>query len=175
MAVWSTVESCKSPMVRRLHAYWTSKRGDRPLPSRADIEPGEIKDLLPFILIADLVGELPRVRYRLVGTRVAAASGIELTGRFLDELVAADVENEWQGHYTRLRDEGRPLYGSATVPRLDGDLFRYEFGLFPLTTDGTAVTQSLAIEDYFELNERMYELRDQTHAWHLRPIRPKTT
>ena len=175
MAIWFTVDDCNSSLVRQLHQYWASKRGDRRLPRRADVDPGEIKDLLPYILIADLVGELPRVRYRLVGTKVAAASGIELTGHYLDEFVAGDVENEWQDYYGRVRDDARPLFGNATVPRLDGELFRYEFGLFPLTTSGTAVGQCIAIEDYFEMNDRMYELRDKTQPWHLRPIRPKTT
>lgn len=174
MAIWFTVDDCRSSLVRQLHQYWASKRGDGALPRRADIDPGEIKDLLPFILIADLIGELPRVRYRLIGTRVAAASGMDLTGRYLDELVAADSENAWQSHYTRLRDEARPQFGDARVPRFDGELFHYEFGIFPLSTDGTAVTQALAIEDYFDMNRNMHELRDQTQAWHLRPIRPKT-
>lgn len=173
MGFWFTAEDCKSSLVRQLHSYWDSRRGERALPSRADIDPAEIKDLLPFILIADLIGDLPRVRYRLVGTRVVAASGMDLTGRYLDELLAADVENAWQAHYTRMRDEARPLFGDVTVPRLDGEPFRYEFGIFPLSGDGGAVSQALAIEDYFEMNERMYELRDRTQAWHLRPVRPK--
>lgn len=174
MPAWHDVERCKSALIRRLHVYWDAKRGDRAIPSRADLDPAELKDLLPFILIADLTGEPLRVRYRLVGTKVAAASGIELTGRYLDELVPSDEENEWQSFYTRMHREARPLFGSAIVPRLDGERFSYEFGLFPLTTDGISVGQCISIEDYFEMNEKMYELRDQTQPWHFRPIRPKT-
>lgn len=175
MAVWFTVDECRSSMVRDLHRYWESKRGHRHLPSRADIDPGEIKHLLPFLLIADLIGDAPRVRYRLVGTRVVAASGMDLTGYYLDELESGEPNNDWQAYYRQVRDEARPMFGLATVRRLDGELFRYEFGLFPVTTDGLNVGQCIGIEDYFEMNDRLYELRDKMEPWHLGRLRSRTT
>lgn len=174
MAFWFDIESVTSPLVRALHGYWDRRRGARSLPARSDIDPAEIKNLLPYVLISELMGELPRVRYRLVGTTAAAASGVDLTGRFLDEMVAADVEDEWQSHYTRVRNERRPLFGTANVPRLDDELLCYAFGIFPLSDGGDAVAQCIAIEDYGTMNQRLGELQDKAQPWHYRPIRLKT-
>ena len=41
------IEDVPSSRARRMHQYWLDKKGERPMPARSDIEPTEIKDLLP--------------------------------------------------------------------------------------------------------------------------------
>jgi len=43
----------KSALVADLYAYWLKKRGDRLMPRRADIEPADIKPLLPSLFHPD--------------------------------------------------------------------------------------------------------------------------
>jgi hypothetical protein len=64
---------------RELYAYWQEKRGTRPAPERADIEPGAIRGALSdaFILALDRSTGHP---VRLAGTRVCALFGRELKG-----------------------------------------------------------------------------------------------
>ena len=51
-----------------------------------DIEPGDIKRLLPYISISDVIAEPFDLRYRLGGTAVVETSGYDFTGRFLHEM-----------------------------------------------------------------------------------------
>jgi hypothetical protein len=60
--------------------YWDSKRAGRRMPSRRDIEPTEILDLLPYVVLVDVEREPLDFRYRLVGTAVAARFGHDRTG-----------------------------------------------------------------------------------------------
>ena len=74
----------KHPSVRELFDYWNERRGRRPAPERADIEPGAIRRLLADTFILSFE---PRTGhpFRIAGTRVCALFGRELKGAaFLD-------------------------------------------------------------------------------------------
>ena len=43
------IEDVPSTRARRMHQYWLAKKDERAMPARADIDPSEIKDLLPRI------------------------------------------------------------------------------------------------------------------------------
>jgi len=64
---------------RELYAYWQERRGRRPAPERAEIEPGAIREVLSdaFILALDGAAHYP---FRLAGTRLCALFGRELKG-----------------------------------------------------------------------------------------------
>lgn len=69
------------PRIRRIWDYWDSRRGDRPMPARRDIDPLDIDaDLLPGILLTEVLPEEPWLRYRLVGTAQVALRGRDPTG-----------------------------------------------------------------------------------------------
>lgn len=165
MASWTDIGRTTALMVRQFHDYWLSKRGAAALPDRDLIDPSQIKPLLPNILIAEPSHPPFRVRYRLIGSRVAATAGMELTGRYLDELVAADAEDHWQAYYHQVWSEKIPVYGEVTVPTLHGDQFRYEFGIFPLSKGGDSVEQFIALEDYGGREPRLKQVEDKMTPW----------
>jgi hypothetical protein len=164
MASWTDIGRTTAPMVKQLHDYWLSKRGTAALPDRKLIDPAEIKSLLPNILIAEPSHPPFRVRYRLIGSRVAAASGIDLTGRYLDEMVSAD-DGEWQAYYHQVWSERIPIYGLVAVPTMHGDEFRYEFGIFPLSKGGETVEQFISIEDYGGREPKLRQIEDRMTPW----------
>ena len=70
--------------IRELFEYWNQRRGIRPAPDRADIDPAAIRSVLgdTFILCFDESAGYP---FRIAGTRVCAAFGRELKSEsFLD-------------------------------------------------------------------------------------------
>jgi hypothetical protein len=164
MAIWTDIGKSTAPLVRQLHDYWMSKRGSAAIPDRGLIDPAEIKLLLPNILIAEPSHPPFRVRYRLIGSRVAAASGIDLTGHYLDEMVSGD-DAQWQAYYHQVWSERVPVYGAVTVPTLYGDQFRFEFGIFPLSRGGESVEQFIAIEDYGGREIRLRQIDDTLAPW----------
>lgn len=73
-----------SPQGSEFLDYWLSLRDGRLLPDRAEFDPIEVKHLLPFIVIHELI-DPETIRLRLVGTAVVNQYGQESTGRnYLD-------------------------------------------------------------------------------------------
>jgi hypothetical protein len=62
----------------RLYRYWAEKRGTRRMPARADIDPADLREMLPNLALLEVTAT--GFRYRLVGTRVAEDLGRDMTG-----------------------------------------------------------------------------------------------
>lgn len=135
-----------SSRIRRLLSYWNQKRGDRAMATRDDIDPGEIRDLLPNIVMVDI--EVPfRVRYRLVGTRVADFNRIDFTGRYLDDL-HWDGLGRYSRAYRYACDHGVPVYGIDSWPLARDHHGRSEIVIMPLSLDGKLVDRCIGLEDF---------------------------
>jgi hypothetical protein len=143
------------PTIRQLHDYWTLCRGNRTMPRRADIDPADIRYLLPNIYLVDIERAPFRVRYRVVGTNAVEWQGHDFTGYYLDE-VRFNKPDEILALYRRAADEKMPTYRSTTWPMPNGITRAVETGVFPLSEDGEHVTQCLAIEDFEEFRDATY-------------------
>jgi hypothetical protein len=75
------------PRFRQLYDYWRDIRGPRAMPSRRDIDPLDLKELLGWLLLIDVEWAPLRFRFRLIGTEIVAIRGVDLTGRYLNESV----------------------------------------------------------------------------------------
>ena len=123
------------------------------MPRRADIEPREITRLLPYLQITELVDGGARIRYRLVGTRIVAAYGAELTGKYFDEVFAGDRLRFVEDNYRVMCREKRPIFvGSRYVSRKDIELFCYRL-VMPLSDDGSTINQVLTVMSFKYPNE----------------------
>jgi hypothetical protein len=139
----------RSELVRSLFDWWNAHRGDD-IPDRADLDPNDLKKLLPNLLISDVEQDPLRIRYRLVGTKVAEATGLNFTGMYLDQLMPVDPEEPWMNDYRSAFATRQPIYGISTVQMPVGATYVYEFGIFPLRNGGSSIAQFLGIEDYFD-------------------------
>lgn len=166
MPIWTNPEECLSDLVQILHAWWEAARCDADVPDRADLHPEEMKRLLPYMFIADAEHDPFRVRYRLVGTRAVEVTGFDITGHYLDELLSAESDQPWMDHYRRAYLTRKPLLGATTVPTSTGELFTYEFGIFPLRRGEETIDQFVAVEDYFGLVSKIVQLE----PWREKPV-----
>lgn len=69
--------------ILKIFEYWQSRLTGNCLPSRADILPGELRELLPFLFMADVTNTAPMgtgLHLRLAGTHIGRALGLDLTG-----------------------------------------------------------------------------------------------
>jgi hypothetical protein len=165
MPVWTEAGRCRSRLVLALNDWWCSKGGPPVVPDRSAVDPGELKGLLPHILIAEAEHDPFRVKYRLQGTKVTEITGLDITGHYLDELLSAEPDQPWEDHYLTVYRSRRPLFGLTTVPRSAGGTVDYEFGIFPLRHGGEPIAQFIALEDYFGLVGRI----DQIEPWRVSP------
>lgn len=154
----------RSRRIAALHAYWNDKRGTRAMPARRDIEPAEIKALLPYLELADILRQPFRVYYRVVGTELVHRVGFDYTGAYLDELsFGTDDETAWSRLFEQLCRERAPLCGVSTFPYRPDCTITHEVAIFPLSSDGETVDKILNIEDY--LDPPRFGLAP---GWHLR-------
>jgi hypothetical protein len=82
------------PSVRAVYDYWRTKRGNRLMPSRKEIDPADLKPCLPSIILLDVVPDARRFVYRLVGTKEVAERGYDPTGRPVSEAFFAKTAEE---------------------------------------------------------------------------------
>jgi len=134
--------------VDRLHAYWQDRRRGHSVPLRRDIDPGDLKDLLPYIIIAEVHRDPLRVRYRLGGTAVNTALGYNIAGHWLHEMDVAGGHSTWTGIYRRVAETLRPVFGRSTGMLSGVVMFSCDFAVFPLSHNGETVDQCLEIENW---------------------------
>lgn len=137
------------PNVRQLFAYWQSLAHGA-APERHLVDPGAIKPLLPYLMLVEFFEDPFRVRYRLTGTRVDELTGVNLTGRYLDEFRHGEGMNAIQHleeGYRQCAGSGVPYQGLYDWRSNSGYVKQIGFGLFPLRINGV-VRQCLSIEDY---------------------------
>jgi hypothetical protein len=137
--------------LRVLYEYWRTKAGTRPMPARADIDPADIKFMLPTMILVDVrydAGGRPDFVYRLVGTREVEVRGENPTGRRVaDAFHGPSLENVL-GCYMRVVESGRPYLDDEYFAR-DGDHFADEANLFlPLSGDGKRINMIMVYTAY---------------------------
>ena len=157
--IYDSVEQLRSPSVKELYTYWRSKQHGRPMPAPSDIDPAEIRSLLPSLIIAEYVGAPVRVRYRLVGTQQVYYNGLDFTGFYLDE-IDWGIENEFVNlvHQTLLRTAA-PVIGRYQWGFRDSVLGFAEFGVFPLSEDGATVARCVGIDDFVPFETQLGKRR----------------
>ena len=146
MASSFDVSIVHSQRIRKLSEYWLAKAKGG-VPSRSEIDPVDVRELLPNLMMIDMLGDPPRFRYRLVGTRVVQYTGFDFTGRCLDEMVFQGRDFIEQC-YRRMLSEKRPIFGHYAWLVRSRHFGQCEFGLFPLAGAGGEVNRAISIEDY---------------------------
>ncbi|MGH6914064.1 MAG: PAS domain-containing protein, partial [Geminicoccales bacterium] len=102
-----------TPALRRLYDYWNLLREGRPMPARRDVDPVEIPDLLPNIVLLDVVGGQPRrFRLRLMGTAITDRLG-ENTGRYLDDIGLGTAYGEIAANYGKCVRTREPAFSES--------------------------------------------------------------
>lgn len=76
-------EDCQEK-IRQIVDYWISIHPESGLPGRQHFDPLDIPQLLPNLRLQDIVGDPPRIRMRLMGTRILEFFGQEHTGKWFD-------------------------------------------------------------------------------------------
>lgn len=137
-----------SPRIHRFNDYWKAKRrAPDVVPMRADLDPTELRDLLPNILIAEVLRDPLRFRYRLVGTRIVEFNSLDFTGLYLGS-IGWQEEQQLIDTFADVTNSAAPLFGFYTWTLKRGGIGTCEFGAFPFSNDRRTVAQIFAIEDY---------------------------
>jgi len=137
--------SLKTPKLRHAHEYWDSKRNGRKMPSRGDLDPGEMTEWLSDTLLADVTYDPLDFRFRLVGTNIAIHYGVDVTGRCLRELDLDQVAEQVFAEYALTVTTGEPTWFEDDFVSNSGKRMHYERLLMPLSDDGKTVNMLFGV------------------------------
>ena len=128
----------------RLYRYWWEKRGSRPAPNRADLNPTEIPELLPIVHLIDVSWNPVSFRHRLVGTELVERLERDVTGKVVDGSLYGEATEEIIGALTRIATEVRPFRRQARLAWHKRDWLMIESIEMPLIDDAGQVAMILA-------------------------------
>lgn len=139
------------PDLRVLFEYWRGKRAGRRMPARADLDPADLKPLLPSMILVDVLYDAAGAAdfvYRLLGTREVEARGANPTGQRVAEAYFGPSQDNVLGCYRTVVEHRQPYLDDEYYLR-DGDDFADEANIFlPLSSDGERVTMVLVYTAY---------------------------
>jgi hypothetical protein len=139
----------ESAAIRGFDAYWRAKAGSRRLPARADIDPAEIKPLLPDIVLLNVEWDPMRFSVRLRGTR-AEQFRPKGTTKYLDEgtTFAPGRKEDYIAEMTFVATQQRPAFARDWMISRQGALRDIWAGVWPLSADGARVDMLVVMEDF---------------------------
>jgi hypothetical protein len=131
-----------------IYAYWETKRGARPMPRRADLDPSEIPPrLLPGITLVDVVPDPRRYVYRLVGTMEVEVRGYDPTGKSVGEAYFGENAEDATECYDRVVATRAPVLDPLPFLERRRGYSGAESLFLPLSNDGITVNMILVFFD----------------------------
>lgn len=145
-AAWSPdrLAGCH-PSLQTLYQYWTAQRGNRTMPARADIDPVDLKPLLPLLILIDVVPDPRRYVYRLVGTREVEVRGADPTGKPVEEAYYAESAEDTFYYLDRVARTRQPVLYRGTYQPLRTRTQREDVLFLPLSNNGETVNMIMLL------------------------------
>lgn len=137
--------------------YWQAlpKKDGTIIPYRKDINPADLKDILPNVVIAEVIPEGPSIIVRLAGTALRDLVGLEITGVDAIELLPEDVMEGSLKGMLELHDYGIGIWQIQPVEYRKGVEYCLEMTFLPIWGEGDkrylfGVILSAALSDRFD-------------------------
>jgi hypothetical protein len=144
------LDKVESPILRRFFEYYLQKRGDRPFPARADLDPVDFPYALGDITLIDVQYDPLRFRFRLDGSHHVERFGFDLTGRPLDDFPYPEMRQSIFDSYQDVIEHREPRRYFRDLETA-GRWFRYETLLLPLSRDGTTIDMIVSAISFHDL------------------------
>ncbi len=130
-----------------LEDYWSANCAGNRLPSRQDIDPVDIPNLLPTLYLIDVACETipPRFRFRLLGNVITDKFQRNSTGKWFDEIYDAEVYHRISTDYLDIIRTKQPSYAVLNMPVEGREYIQYERLVCPLASDGQTVDSLIGV------------------------------
>jgi len=143
--------------LRRLYDYWRSRCREGGYPSRLDIDPLDIPELLPNVFLLDVVGDAEDFVFRLAGTLVEDVFSMSLRGKSITVIHKdAGTPVPVAQHIEVARGAG-PRYREGIVLASGREHWKTQRLLLPLSSDGRRIDVLMG-GAIFMLGDRISEM-----------------
>ncbi len=153
------------PVLLELYDLWQLSRGDNPAMPRSGLDPTKIPHLLKNLILVDVTNGVQALRYRLVGTEIVTAHGVDYTGKTLEELTSGATLDFTRNLYGTVIGQAVPVFSQGRF-KWEGKEHCWTKRLhLPLTRDGEKIDVVLV--------GQIYETAVAERAEEIRPARPE--
>lgn len=123
---------------RAFYNYWKDRKAGRLLPRWQDFDPVEMRDWLGWINVVEVVGEGDgcRFRYRVHGDQLSDFLGVEMTGKYADEIPRASVRERAVAGYRLVADREAPDLVHYVDTHANDRLVKVQRLTVPVVDDG---------------------------------------
>jgi hypothetical protein len=129
-------EQLQNPVLKRFDAVWRAGADTGRLPSRSEIDPGIIADVLPHLMLVDVVRDdedFVQFRSRIVGEHLVGIDGRLGAG----ETVHGNPDET--DEMIEVVATGRPHYARCRAENVADGVVDYERVTYPLSSNGVDV------------------------------------
>lgn len=130
--------------LRRLLGFWRSHCVGVTIPETKTIDPLEFRYILGYVTLVDVEPEPRRYRFRLDGSILVRLSGLDYTGKYLDELDLPDYVAFIAAGYDRVVDGLLP-YAYRKAGAFDTKAFDEETLILPFGKAGLVQRLMVAV------------------------------
>ena len=129
--------------LRQIHSHWTRLHRGTALPLRRDFRPSELRAVLPYVFLVEVLSEPRDFRLRHAGTHFEEFAQQKLSGKRVVEAFPPDFGASVLKLWGEAVESRRPLHaiGQLWVP--DRDYVRWEGLILPLAADDGTIEQLL--------------------------------
>jgi hypothetical protein len=138
------LDDLHDPRLKRLYAYWRGCCAGSAMPARSAVDPLDFRFILGYVTLVEVELAPRRYRFRLDGSILAMLSGMDYTGKYLDELGLPDYVDFVAASYDRVVDLRRP-YAYRKQGAFDTKSFDEETLILPLGRNDTVEHLMVAV------------------------------
>lgn len=139
----------RSKINRQALDYWIRIRGERRMPSRADLDPLDIIKILPNVMLIDVTSKPLNFRYRLIGTKIASQINSDHTGKWMSEIPHQKPPSKIWSSCVTVVNQKIPMTTEAPYIGRNKDFSVSEDIVMPLSGDGVTVNMLFVAIDFF--------------------------
>lgn len=126
--------------------FWLDARGECVLPAASVIDPLKLpRKLLPALVVFSVEAGLKQLKFRLVGTAHVNATGVDLTGKFVEDVQGA--EGTTKRMYAAVKSKAPYFYGGP-LTWFSNDFKSYMTLVMPFGNHSSEVTRFLAYNEF---------------------------
>ena len=140
-----------NPLIRRGFDLWQRLRGARRFPTRTELSPRHMPELLRNAVLIRVVEGGEEFQFRVIGDAIVMAQGASFQGMTTHEVdrVLPGYGSALRGIYRRIYKSGEPLAFRGWYEReADQHSFFHETVVLPLGPDGGAVDHIFVVGVY---------------------------
>lgn len=132
----------------RLISYWQRVRGERAMPSLADINIAEIQEIWHFSFTINVSSQdLDEHEFLYFGPELIGIFRTDFTGEKVSEAMNDIIINNTIGSYTKTIEKREPTMESSSF-HYDDKEFRYRSLFVPLSSDGVNIDYIMGTTNY---------------------------